>query len=103
MKHDRLSIHISDDAEITVEERKNGVKKVKNISLNDLLICIKSCIKEIKPVYRAVLPKKRNVLQLLTRNRRFLGCNRISVQQSRYYIYGYGVSGLSSAEVSIRL
>lgn len=57
MKHDRLSIHISDDAEITVDERKNGVKKVKNISLNDLLICIKSCIKEIKPVYRAVLPK----------------------------------------------
>ena len=57
MKRDRLSIHISDSAEIFVEERKNGIKSCKCISLNDLLICIKSSIREIKPVYRAVLPK----------------------------------------------
>ncbi len=57
MKRDRLSIHISDAAEITVEERTNGVKKVKNISLDDLLVCIRSSLNEIKPVYRAILPK----------------------------------------------
>ena len=57
MKRDRLSIHISDSAEIFVEERKNGIKSYKCISLNDLLVCIKSSIREIKPVYRAVLPK----------------------------------------------
>ena len=57
MKHDRLSIHISDSAEIFVEERKNGIKSCKCISLNDLLVCIKSSIREIKPIYRAVLPK----------------------------------------------
>lgn len=57
MKHDRLSIHISDSAEITVEEREDGVKSVKNIELNDLLVCIQSSLREIKPVYNAVLPK----------------------------------------------
>ena len=57
MKRDRLSIHISDSAEITVEERRNGVKSIKNIELNDLLICIKSSLKEVKPVYHTVLPK----------------------------------------------
>ena len=57
MKRDRLSIHISDSAEIFVEERKNGIKSCKCISLNDLLVCIKSSLKEIKPTYNAVLPK----------------------------------------------
>ena len=57
MKRDRLSIHISDSAEIFVEERKNGIKSCKCISLNDLLVCIKSSIREIQPIYRAVLPK----------------------------------------------
>ena len=57
MKRDRLSIHISDSAEITVEEREDGVKSVKNIELNDLLVCIQSSLREIKPVYHAVLPK----------------------------------------------
>ena len=57
MKRDRLSIHISDSAEIFVEERKNGIKSCKCISLNDLLVCIKSSIRELKPIYRAVLPK----------------------------------------------
>ena len=57
MKRDRLSIHISDSAEIFVEERKNGIKSCKCISLDDLLVCIKSSIREIKPIYRAVLPK----------------------------------------------
>lgn len=57
MKRDRLSIHISDSAEITVEERRNGIKRIKNISINDLLVCIKSSLREIKPVYNAVLPK----------------------------------------------
>ena len=57
MKRDRLSVHISDSAEIFVEERKNGIKSCKCISLNDLLVCIKSSIREIKPIYRAVLPK----------------------------------------------
>ena len=57
MKRDRLSINISDSAEIFVEERKNGIKSCKCISLNDLLVCIKSSIREIKPIYRAVLPK----------------------------------------------
>ena len=57
MKRDRLSIHISDSAEIFVEERKNGIKSCKCISLNDLLVCIKSSIREIKPIYRAALPK----------------------------------------------
>ena len=57
MKRDRLSIHISDSAEITVEERRNGIKRIKNISINDLLVCIKSSLKEIKPTYNAVLPK----------------------------------------------
>ena len=57
MKRDRLSIHISDSAEITVEERRNGIKRIKNISINDLLVCIQSSLREIKPVYHAVLPK----------------------------------------------
>lgn len=57
MKRDRLSIHISDSAEIAVEERRNGIKRIKNISINDLLVCIKSSLREIKPVYNAVLPK----------------------------------------------
>lgn len=57
MKQDRLSIHISENAEITVEERKNGVKSIKNIELNDLLVCIKSSLKEVKPIYHTVLPK----------------------------------------------
>lgn len=35
MKQDRLSIHISDCADITVEERIDGIKKIKNISLDD--------------------------------------------------------------------
>ena len=54
MKRDRLSIHISDSAEIAVEERRNGIKRIKNISINDLLVCIKSSLREIKPVYHAV-------------------------------------------------
>ena len=33
MKRDRLSIHISDSAEIAVEERRNGIKRIKNISI----------------------------------------------------------------------
>ena len=57
MKRDRLSIHISDSAEIAIEERRNGIKRIKNISINDLLVCIKSSLREIKPVYHAVLPK----------------------------------------------
>lgn len=57
MKRDRLSIHISDSAEIAVEERRNGIKRIKNISINDLLVCIKSSLREMKPVYHAVLPK----------------------------------------------
>ena len=57
MKRDRLSIHISDSAEIFVEERKNGIKRIKNISINDLLVCIQSSLREIKPTYNAVLPK----------------------------------------------
>ena len=57
MKRDRLSIHISDSAEITVEERRNGIKRIKNISINDLLVCLQSSLREIKPVYHAVLPK----------------------------------------------
>lgn len=57
MKRDRLSIHISDSAEIFVEERKNGIKSCKCISLNDLLVCIKISLKEIKPAYHTVLPK----------------------------------------------
>lgn len=57
MKRDRLSVHISDGAEIFVEERKNGIKSCKCISLDDLLVCIKSSLKEIKPTYNAVLPK----------------------------------------------
>ena len=32
MKRDRLSVHISDSAEITVEERTDGIKRVKNLS-----------------------------------------------------------------------
>lgn len=57
MKQDRLSIHISESAEITVEEREKGVKRVKRISLNDLLICIKSSLREIRPKYHTILPK----------------------------------------------
>lgn len=65
MKRDRLSIHISDSAEIFVEERKNGIKSCKCISLNDLLVCIKSSLNEIKPAYNAALPK----------NALFYGCS----------------------------
>lgn len=57
MKQDRLSIHISDKAEITVEERVNGVKRVKMIELNDLLICIRSSLKEVIPKFNISLPK----------------------------------------------
>ena len=57
MKQDRLSIHISDKAEITVEERVNGVKRVKMIALNDLLVCIKSSLKEVIPKFNITLPK----------------------------------------------
>ena len=57
MKHDRISIHISDSSEITVEERENGIKSVKNIELNDLLICIQSSLRAIKPVYNTLVPK----------------------------------------------
>ena len=57
MKQDRLSIHISDNAEITVEERVNGVKRVKMIALNDLLICIRSSLKEVIPKFNITLPK----------------------------------------------
>lgn len=57
MKQDRLSIHISDKAEITVEERVNGVKRVKMIALNDLLICIRSSLKEVIPKFNITLPK----------------------------------------------
>lgn len=57
MKQDRLSIHISDKTEITVEERVNGVKRVKMIALNDLLICIRSSLKEVIPKFNITLPK----------------------------------------------
>ena len=57
MKQDRLSIHISDCADITVEERIDGIKKVKNISLDDLLVCIKSSLKEVIPKFNILLPK----------------------------------------------
>ena len=57
MKQDRLSIHISDCADITVEERKDGIKKVKNISLDDLLVCIKSSLKEVIPKFNILVPK----------------------------------------------
>lgn len=45
MKRDRLSIHISDSAEITVEEREDGVKSVKNIELNEI------CLSAYKAVF----------------------------------------------------
>lgn len=57
MKQDRLSIHISDNAEITVEERINGVKRVKRIALNDLLTCIQSSLKEVIPKFDITLPQ----------------------------------------------
>ena len=57
MKRDRLSIHISDDAEITVEERENGIKTVKSISMKDFILCLQDSTKDIIPVRNIVLPK----------------------------------------------
>lgn len=57
MKRDRLSIHISDDAEITVEERENGIKTVKSISMKDFILCLQDSTKDIIPVRNIILPK----------------------------------------------
>ena len=57
MKRERLSVHISDSAEITVEERIDGIKKVKNVCLNDLLVCIQSSLRQVIPKFNILLPK----------------------------------------------
>lgn len=57
MERDRLSIHIWNDAEITVEERKNCIKTVKRITMNDFIHCIQDSTKEFIPIRNIVLPK----------------------------------------------
>ena len=47
MERDRLSIHIWSDAEITVEERKNCIKTVKRITMNDFIHCIQDSTKDL--------------------------------------------------------
>lgn len=57
MERDRLSIHIWSDAEITVEERKNRIKTVKRITMNDFIHCIQDSTKEFIPIRNIILPK----------------------------------------------
>ena len=57
MERDRLSIHIWSDAEITVEERKNCIKTVKRITMNDFIHCIQDSSKDFIPIRNIVLPK----------------------------------------------
>ena len=57
MERDRLSIHIWSDAEITVEERKNCIKTVKRITMNDFIHCIQDSTKDFIPIRNIVLPK----------------------------------------------
>ena len=59
MERDRLSIHIWSDAEITVEERKNCIKTVKRITMNDFIHCIQDSTKDFIPIRNIVLPKMR--------------------------------------------
>lgn len=92
MKHDRLSIHISDSAEIFVEERKNGIKSCKCISLNDLLICIKSSLNEIKPAYHTILPK----------NALFYGCSPETGSFSAAMEYPYNKADITYMNTEYR-
>ena len=92
MKRDRLSIHISDSAEIFVEERKNGIKSCKCISLNDLLVCIKSSLNEIKPAYHTVLPK----------NALFYGCSPETGDFSAAMEYPYNKADITYMNTEYR-
>lgn len=92
MKRDRLSIHISDSAEIFVEERKNGIKSCKCISLNDLLVCIKSSLNEIKHAYHTVLPK----------NALFYGCSPETGDFSAAMEYPYNKADITYMNTEYR-
>ena len=92
MKRDRLSIHISDSAEIFVEERKNGIKSCKCISLNDLLVCIKSSLNEIKPAYNSALPK----------NALFYGCSPETGDFSAAMEYPYNKADITYMNTEYR-
>lgn len=56
MNKERVSIHISDPAQIFIEQTIDGVKVTKSAQLDDILLCLQSSIKPAASVYSAVLP-----------------------------------------------
>ena len=56
MNKERVSIHISDSAQIFIEQTIDGVKVTKSAQLDDILLCLQSSIKPAAPACSAVLP-----------------------------------------------
>lgn len=56
MNKERVSIHISDSAQIFIEQTIDGVKVTKSAQLDDILLCLQSSIKPAASAYSAVLP-----------------------------------------------
>ena len=56
MNKERVSIHISDSAQIFIEQTIDGVNVTKSAQLDDILLCLQSSIKPAAPACSAVLP-----------------------------------------------
>ena len=56
MNKERVSIHISDSAQIFIEQTVGGTKVTKSAQLDDILLCLQSSIKPAASAYSAVLP-----------------------------------------------
>ena len=56
MNKERVSIHISDSAQIFIEQTVGGTKVTKSAQLDDILLCLQSSIKPDAPASSAVLP-----------------------------------------------
>ena len=56
MNKERVSIHISDSAQIFIEQTIDGVKVTKSAQLDDILLCLQGSIKPAAPASSAVLP-----------------------------------------------
>ena len=102
MERDRLSIHIWSDAEITVEERKNCIKTVKRISMNDFIHCIQDSTKDFIPIRNIVLPKNALFHSFSNESNKFSAALEYPYDRADI-TYENGVPEFSAAQACIRL
>ena len=102
MNKERVSIHISDSAQIFIEQTVGGTKVTKSAQLDDILLCLQSSIKPAAPASSAVLPPNTLFYSHLTDTDAYSVALEYPLQHSRHYIYGNGIPGLSAAEARVR-